>query len=593
VQVIAHPDDDLYFMTPDISRFIRNGWGSTTIVVTAAEFNGNGAFTREQYAAQRQDGLRAAYAEMAGVQNVWNRAAVIVGGKQVERDTLVANPRVALVFLNMPEGKDGLPGRSRALEKLWKADFASVLTVVPTGSVVDSVQTYTSEDLTRVLKALFDAASVTVARMLDSHPDHRFAADHTDHTHVALFAERALSAHISSTGAAVTAVSYRGYGVGGLPVNLTPATSAEKQRILSTYAAHDPLAGVTGVGQPRVQRMYDRYLGPSIQSLHQSDGRLGFAAVVSGSVRMWTSSGGTWQHPVVIDGARLAPPLAVARQINGRLRFFALRLDDLHLVTAEQTAPNSDTFTGWLDLGNRDCERPQEIGSPEAAVDGSGRVYVFVKDHAGGVSARSLSAEGTWSSWLTLGGTSVIESLTAAVDTQGRVELYAATGAGILRWTQPLAGAPLTLQPGVSGPVPAGRLTAVPNANGRLQIFYRDPATGGVHTIWQSRDNTPAGPIDLGGQNTFGPVAATVVGGRIMLIAQSTTYELSALRQPAPDAAFQASWRDLAGVVPSQPAVGVDESGRLVIGVVGETGALRTRTGREPWVDGDWTTITA
>ncbi|MDT5026557.1 MAG: hypothetical protein QOE61_2983, partial [Micromonosporaceae bacterium] len=161
------------------------------------------------------------------------------------------------------------------------------------------------------------------------------------------------------------------------------------------------------------------------------------------------------------------------------------------------------------------------------------------------------------------------------------------------RWTQPLAGAPLTLQPGVFGPVPAGRLTAVPNANGRSQIFYRDPATGSVHTIGQSKDNTPAGPIDLGGQNSFGPVAATVAGGLIVLVAQSTTYELSELRQSAPDTSFRTSWHDLAGVVASQPAVGVDESGRLVIGVVGETGALRTRTERAPWADGDWTTATA
>jgi hypothetical protein len=149
------------------------------------------------------------------------------------------------------------------------------------------------------------------------------------------------------------------------------------------------------------------------------------------------------------------------------------------------------------------------------------------------------------------------------------------------------------LQPGVLGPVPAGRLTAVANANGRLQIFYRDPATGGVHTFWSSSDSTPAGAVDLGGQDSFGPVAATVAEGRIVLIAQSTTYDLSALRQSAPNTSFQASWRDLAGVVASQPAVGVDESGRLVIGVVGETGALRTRTGREPWVDGEWTTVTA
>jgi LmbE family N-acetylglucosaminyl deacetylase len=596
VQVIAHPDDDLYFMSPDVGRFIRHGWGSTTVVVTAGEFNGSGPLRRGEYAAKRQDGLRAAYADLAGARDAWNRTAITVAGKEIERDTLVAKPHIALVFLDLPDGKDSLPGRSMALENLWKGAYASVLTVVPDGSVVDRVQTYTADDLTRVLAGLFGAAAVTIARTLDAHPDHRFEADHTDHVHSALFAEKALAAHVAATGAAVTSIAYRGYGAGGLPPNLDPATAADKRHALASYAAHDPGAGLTGPGEPRLARMYPRYLGPSTRPFHQADGRLGFAAVVSGGVRVWTSTAGAWGPPAIVDGARLAPPLAVVGQHNGRVRLFALRLDDFHLVTAEQTAANVDTFSGWLDLANRDPASPSDIGSPEAAVDGGGRVYVFVKDHAGGISARSMSAAGTWSDWETLGGSGVTESLATTVDTQGRLELYAPTPSGICQWTQPLAGAPLTLQPQVLPPVPAGRLTTSPNADGRPQLFYRDPLTGAVRTMWQTKDQTWAGPLDLGGQAGFGPLAATQAGGRIVLVGQASTYDLLHLRQSGPNMAFPPAWHDLAGAVANPPAIGTDDAGRVVIAVVGDDGALRVRLERAPGSDGDfadWLTVAA
>ena len=578
VQVVAHPDDDLYFMAPDVNRFISHGLRSMTVVVTAAEYNGSKPLTQEQYAASRQDGLRAAYAEMAGVANVWGRAAVVVAGKWVERDTLTTRPQITLVFLNLPDGKDVLPGRFMALENLWKGAYAQVVTLVPTGSPVDRAQTYTAKELTDVLSSLYGAASVTVARTLDSHPDHRFEGDHPDHVYSALFAERALSIHIAATGDAVACIAYRGYGVNGLPPNLPGPLAANKQQVLSTYADHDPGAGLNGLGVPRVQRIYPRYFGPSIRSFHQADGRLSFAATISGAVHVWTSDGNRWRPAVIVDGARLAPALAVSRQRNGRVRLFGIRMDDFHLVTAEQTAANVDAFTGWQDLGNREPTRPQEIGSPESAVDGSGRVYIFVKDFAGGVSVRSLSPTGSWTGWQGLSGTSVTESVTAAVDGRGRLDLYAPTPAGILRWTQSAAGEPLLLQPGFLGPQPAGRISAAPNADGRLQVFYRDPATSAVHTVWQTKDGTWSRPQSLGGENTSGPVSAALAGVRIEVVAQSTTDGLRQTRQSAPNTSFRWLWNGVPGSVLGTPEAGVDTTGRLVIGAVSETGGLTVST---------------
>jgi hypothetical protein len=262
----------------------------------------------------------------------------------------------------------------------------------------------------------------------------------------------------------VTWQSYRGPGIAGLPPNLDADAAAEKRRVLATYAAHDAAAGLADVGSTRADRMYTRYLGPGLRAVHQADGRLAFATVVSGSVRLWTSRGtsrgGRWSRPVSIDGPRLAPPLAAVRDKGGHLRLFVLSLDDYHLLTAEQIAPNVDAYAGWVDLGNPDPTSPDEIGSPEAIVDRGGRGYVFVKNHRGGVSARILSPHGTWGAWQDLGGVDVIESLYAALDPSGRVELYAATTGGALRWNQPYDGGPLTpgtpvVESGTAGPPPA------------------------------------------------------------------------------------------------------------------------------------------
>ncbi|MFD0346121.1 PIG-L family deacetylase [Kitasatospora aburaviensis] len=64
VQIVAHQDDDLLFMNPDLLNSIRSGTKTTTIYVTAGESNRKPA---EPYARNRQVGVQLAYAAMAGV----------------------------------------------------------------------------------------------------------------------------------------------------------------------------------------------------------------------------------------------------------------------------------------------------------------------------------------------------------------------------------------------------------------------------------------------------------------------------------------------------------------------------------------------
>ncbi|MBW8802940.1 MAG: PIG-L family deacetylase [Catenulisporales bacterium] len=104
LQVVAHPDDDLYFMNPDIADSVRTGGEVTTVVLTAAEAAGGA-----QFSAARQHGLRSAYARMAGVEDdaPWRSSALVTRGGEANLCELRANPRVRLVFLDISMGGYG------------------------------------------------------------------------------------------------------------------------------------------------------------------------------------------------------------------------------------------------------------------------------------------------------------------------------------------------------------------------------------------------------------------------------------------------------------------------------------------------------
>src|SRR5439155_14050419 len=119
VTIVAHSDDDLLFINPDLQPAIMLGRPVRTIVLTCDEFNGvPGSLTREQLAAQLREGARRAYAYLAQVASDWRKEAMVVAERTVEVDTLIAAPHVQLVWLNLPDGGDDL--HPDALLHLWE-----------------------------------------------------------------------------------------------------------------------------------------------------------------------------------------------------------------------------------------------------------------------------------------------------------------------------------------------------------------------------------------------------------------------------------------------------------------------------------------
>jgi len=244
--IVAHLDDDLLFINPALQFDIDRGWGVRTIVLTAGD-----AGLDEDYWLERENGLRAAYAHMAGVRDAWSSTDAGVPGRDITVDSLEDAPGVQLVFLRLPDGNiDGTGFAATgnvSLRRLW-------LGTTPSLTTVDDGETYTADELVSTLAALlsgFDPALVRTLDFVGSFDD----GDHSDHHASAYFAlTAARAAGINRR------VGHRGYPMAPWAQNVGPTQVARKLATFLIYAAHDPQVPVDapelGVYGPWLARRY-------------------------------------------------------------------------------------------------------------------------------------------------------------------------------------------------------------------------------------------------------------------------------------------------------------------------------------------------
>ena len=226
MQIVAHQDDDLFFLNPDLLHDIQAGRCVRTVFVTAGD-----AAKGDPYWKGREAGSLAAYAQMAGVANSWTTSDARVGGQSIRVQTLVGAPGVSIVFMRLPDGNragTGMPVHHfESLMRLWNGTITSI-------HAVDGSATYTRASLRDTLTALMCAFAPTSVRTLDWTIPFG-TGDHADHTATALFAHQANGGYLS----AHTLYAYGGYPIWTRPENVVGADLEAKRGAFSAYAAHD------------------------------------------------------------------------------------------------------------------------------------------------------------------------------------------------------------------------------------------------------------------------------------------------------------------------------------------------------------------
>ncbi|MEU3710870.1 ricin-type beta-trefoil lectin domain protein [Streptomyces catenulae] len=252
---VAHEDDDLLFVTPQLQHLLAARCPVHTVYLTtgdaghAAPLNG--------YVLDREHGVRAAYAQLAGAPNVWRRDDLPVRAARIPSFTLAGRPEVRLTFFGLPDGfpyGEGSAAHHRqSLLKLYRGEERVLHST-------DGTRAYTDSSLVDALSALAGKGGTDSFRTLDFDST-RFGApadplaDHSDHAVAARYFRRAAFA----VQARPDVRGYLGYPLSTLPPNLTPEQAVRKTDGFDAY-----LRGVTCVPlrcpQPHPTGLYRGWL---------------------------------------------------------------------------------------------------------------------------------------------------------------------------------------------------------------------------------------------------------------------------------------------------------------------------------------------
>jgi len=228
LNIVAHADDDLLFLSPDLLHAIEASRNVRTVFLTAGDSGADA-----NYWGHREAGVRAAYAQMSGVANAWTHTDAGIAGHPIPVFTLSEYPSVSLAFMRLPDGNvngSGFPSTNyETLEKLWTGKIATI-------DAIDGSSSYSKATLTSTLTSLmssFQPDQINTQDYLGTYGD----GDHSDHHSVAYLVQAAAQQYTiphDFTG-------YEAYSTFLFPANVTGADLTAKQNAFYVYGQDDIL----------------------------------------------------------------------------------------------------------------------------------------------------------------------------------------------------------------------------------------------------------------------------------------------------------------------------------------------------------------
>ncbi|MBN1462421.1 MAG: PIG-L family deacetylase [Paludibacteraceae bacterium] len=229
VNIVAHQDDDLLFLNPDISNDINEGKCVVTIFTTAGDANNN-----SDYWLSRELGVKSAYATMSDVANTWSKSIYLADNHSIPVFTLNENPTVSLVFLRLPDGNYNgsgfLNNNYESLQKLWEGSISEI-------HAVDNSTYYSKQELIDTIANLLNHFEPDIIRTQNYRDDYNFNADHSDHYSTAYFTHSASQQYQKSH----VLLGYLGYEISSLPINLFGVDFTDKKTFFMDYTPYDYL----------------------------------------------------------------------------------------------------------------------------------------------------------------------------------------------------------------------------------------------------------------------------------------------------------------------------------------------------------------
>ena len=261
MNIVAHEDDDLLFMNPDIIHELNQGYCERSVYITAGDA-GDGTF----YYLSRQKGSEAAYAEMLHIPDVWNEKIVQIAPKEyVTTASPKDNTKVTLVFVHLPDG--GLENTGFAstgfqtITKLYRGNIKTITSV-------DNQSSYTLPSLENALVSLMTFFNPAEIRTQSTYSgDTTPIKDHPDHNTVGALVTVAAIDYNNDVYGNLTNIPveyYEGYPMRLRPANVSGADLLLKEAAYVAYGAFDP-STCSSIAQCNEIATYSSYLARQYQ----------------------------------------------------------------------------------------------------------------------------------------------------------------------------------------------------------------------------------------------------------------------------------------------------------------------------------------
>ncbi|HSX06231.1 MAG TPA: hypothetical protein VLG92_00745 [Candidatus Saccharimonadia bacterium] len=232
MNVVAHEDDDLLFINPDISHDLAHHDCVRTIYITAGD-DGRGT----NYLRQREAGSQAAYSVMLHTPKLWEYQPITLpSGAIVTAASPQGDPNVSLVFLRLPDGNlngEGFASTGNQSIARLKSGAMSDITSV------DEKHTYTSVQLIDTLTALMEQYQPKRINT-QAQDSNLIVADHSDHVTTGQYTALAATAYAEWSHRQVIVRNFMGYPIRAMLPNLPATDVAQKSAAFFAYAADDP-----------------------------------------------------------------------------------------------------------------------------------------------------------------------------------------------------------------------------------------------------------------------------------------------------------------------------------------------------------------
>jgi LmbE family N-acetylglucosaminyl deacetylase len=234
MNIVAHEDDDLLFMNPDLLHDLKGNHCIRTVYVTAGDAGNNSL-----YWLSRELGSEAAYSYMLGVNDVWDQRTVMLNDRAfITLATPKENTSVSLIYMHLPDGN--LKGQGFAtsqFESLAKLESGDIKQI----NSVDGQSTYTSDEFLTALTDLmhiYQPAEIrTQANYISPHHP-----DHSDHMAAGRYAKKAYSQYENQQyeGRVIIPMKfYIGYPIHDQPQNVDGDDLFQKEAAFATYSKFD------------------------------------------------------------------------------------------------------------------------------------------------------------------------------------------------------------------------------------------------------------------------------------------------------------------------------------------------------------------